>query len=144
MGTGCGAAIEGIRLSPAIALDDDEMTSASSPNAKNRPLVGAVLEKALSRSMRDVRIHCVNKTDRTSEDDRIHHVGGINVDGSRWKLSEDEAIAAIKDGRWTFWATSNKWNVRVVIAKNGQSREFLKTEADGSQPDGLLALPECP
>jgi hypothetical protein len=31
-----------------------------------------------------------------------------------------------------------------VIAKNGQSREFLKTEMDADQPDTLLALPECP
>ena len=94
--------------------------------------------------MREVRIHCINKTDRTSADDRIHHVGGINADGSRWKMSEDEAIAAIKDGRWTFWTTCNGRNARVVIAKHGQSREFLKTEMDADQPDTLLALPECP
>jgi hypothetical protein len=120
------------------------MSSASSTNAENGPVFGAAVEKALSRSMRDVRIHCVNKTDRMSEDDRVHRVGGINTDGSRWQLSEDEAIAAIKDGRWTFWTTCNEGNVRVMIAKNGQSREFLRTEMDGDQPDGLLALPECP
>jgi Protein of unknown function (DUF3892) len=102
------------------------------------------LEETLSRSMREVRIHCINKTDRTSADDRIHHIGGINANGSRWKMSEDEAIAAIKDRRWTFWTTCNGRNARVVIAKNGQSREFLKTEMDADQPDSLLALPECP
>jgi Protein of unknown function (DUF3892) len=120
------------------------MTSASSAKMKNRPLLGAVAEETPSPSMRDVRIHCVNRTDRMSEDDRIHYVGGVNADGSRWKLSEDEAIAAIKDGRWTFCTICNGRTVRVVVAKNGQSREFLRTETDGTQPDGLLALPECP
>jgi hypothetical protein len=104
----------------------------------------AVLEEALARSMREVRIYCINKTDRTGEDDRIHHVGGINPDGSRWKMSEDEAIAGIKDGRWTFWVTCSGQNARVVIAKSSQGREFLKTEGDGDQPDSLLPLPECP
>jgi hypothetical protein len=94
--------------------------------------------------VREVRIHCVSRIDRTGADDRIHHVGGINADGSRWKLSEDEAIAAIKDGRWTFSATCNSGKARVEIARIGSSREFLKTEMDEIQPDGLLALPECP
>jgi Protein of unknown function (DUF3892) len=83
----------------------------------------------------------VNRTDPTSADDRIHHVGGINADGSRWKLSEDEAIAAIKDGRWMFSATCNGRKVRVVIAKDGQSREFLRTEMDELTRLRLLTPP---
>jgi hypothetical protein len=33
--------------------------------------------------------------------------------------------------------------VKVIIATR-LGREYLKTEADGEQPDNLLALPECP
>jgi hypothetical protein len=91
----------------------------------------------------DVQIRCVNRTGRTSADDRIHHVGGINADGSRWKLTEDQAIAGIKDGRRRFWTSGDGKRIWVVIAKYGEGREFLKTETDGVQPDKLLALPEC-
>lgn len=48
-----------------------------------------------------VRISCVNKSDRTNPHERINNVGGVNGDGSRWKLSEDAAIAGIKAGKWT-------------------------------------------
>jgi hypothetical protein len=92
----------------------------------------------------DVQIHCVNKTGRTSADDRIHHVGGLNADGSQWRLTEEQAIAGTKQGRWRFWTDRRGEKAWVMIAKNGEGREYLKTEMDGVHPDSLLALRECP
>jgi hypothetical protein len=92
----------------------------------------------------DIHIRCVNKTGRTSADDRIHHIGGLNADGSRWRMTEDQAIAGIREGRWRFWTGGGDKKVWIVIAENGEGREYLKTESDGVQPDNLLALPECP
>jgi Protein of unknown function (DUF3892) len=94
--------------------------------------------------MADIQIQCINKTDRTSPHERIHSVGGLNTDGSRWKLSEDKAIAGIKSGQWRFWTTGGGKSVWVIIAKTAQGDEYLKTEADGIHPNNLLALPECP
>lgn len=94
--------------------------------------------------MADIQIQCINKTDRTSPHERIHSIGGLNPDGSRWKLSEDKAIEGIKDGTWRFWTSGGGKSVWVVIAKTAQGHEYLKTEPDGVQPDNLLALPECP
>jgi len=31
-----------------------------------------------------------------------------------------------------------------VIVASGLGRKYLKTTADGEQPDNLLALPDCP
>ncbi len=92
----------------------------------------------------NVQIHCINKSDRTNVHERIQSVGGINADGTRWKLTEDEAIAGIKADKWKFWTTGGGKSVWVIIAKTAQRHEYLKTEPDGVVPDNLLALPECP
>lgn len=92
----------------------------------------------------EVRIQCINKTDRTNAHERIRSVGGVNPDGSRWKLSEDEAIQGIKTQKWTFHVERPVGHrVRVIVARSAAGHEYLKTEADGEQPNNLLALPEC-
>jgi hypothetical protein len=91
-----------------------------------------------------VRVGCINKTNRTSAHERIHNIGGVNPNGTRWKLSEPDAITGLKDGRWQFYVERPTGHTaRVVIAKR-VGHEYLKTDADGEQPDNLLALPECP
>ncbi len=50
----------------------------------------------------------------------------------------------IENGKWTFFVRRNSQSVRVVVAVSRYGNKYLKTEADGEQPNNLLSLPECP
>jgi len=92
-----------------------------------------------------VQVMCIVKRDRTSAHERIRAIGGINPDRTRWKLTESAAIAGIKNGKYRFFVERPVGHrVNVIIAKTSAGHEYLKTEADGEQPNNLLALPECP
>jgi hypothetical protein len=92
----------------------------------------------------DVEIKCINKTDRTDPHERISDVGGVNADGTRWKMAEDRAIAGVENGTWRFWTQGGGKSVWVIVAISAAGHKYLKTEADGVHPNNLLALPECP
>ena len=92
----------------------------------------------------DLEVKCINKSDRQNHWERITHIGGTNSDGSRWKLTEADAIAGIDSGKYSFHVGTGIHRVEVVIAKSARGHRYLKTKPDGEQPNNLLALPECP
>ncbi|MGD9538438.1 MAG: DUF3892 domain-containing protein [Alphaproteobacteria bacterium] len=82
--------------------------------------------------------------DEADDDRRIATLGGSSgrQSGGRWKLTLDDAIDGIEAGRWAFWTNRGGRPANVVVAtRNG--RKYLKTEADGVEPDSLLRLPRC-
>jgi hypothetical protein len=89
-------------------------------------------------------IKCINKTDRYDPHERISAVGGVNADGTRWRLSQDQVIAAIEKRESGFFVRVQGHEVDVVVAVSRYGHKYIKTEADGEQPNNLLSLPECP
>lgn len=91
-----------------------------------------------------VEISCIRKSDRTNPHERITHVGGLNENHTRWKLTQSEAIAGIETGKWRFFVRKAGQQVAVVVAVSRYGNKYLKTVADGEQPNNLLSLPQCP
>jgi hypothetical protein len=83
------------------------------------------------------QVTCINKRDRTSAHERIRNIGGMD-----WKMSQTDAIAAIEAGKYSYYVSAGGSIVDVVVATKNDNK-YLKTTADGEQPDNLLSLPEC-
>jgi len=95
-----------------------------------------------------LRIKCIVRTGRPEAHERIQSVGGTidgSADGRRWKHFETYSILCIKTRTYAYYIVNNEGQeVDVVIATSPGGQEYLKTTADGEQPDGLLSLPDCP
>jgi hypothetical protein len=91
-----------------------------------------------------IQIQCVNKTDRYNPHERISHVGGVNADQDSLEVDPGTGVDGTESGQWRFYVSVGGHSVWVVVATSRFGNKYLKTEADGEQPDNLLSLPECP
>ncbi len=91
----------------------------------------------------DLKIDCINKTDRYNPHERILYVGGVNPGAStRWKITQQQAIDYIESREHTFYTMVNGNRANVIVAINNGNK-YIKTVNDGDQPNNLLSLPEC-
>jgi hypothetical protein len=92
----------------------------------------------------DVQIQCINKPDRNNHYERIQNIGGGHPN-ARWQMSEDEGIAHIKSGTYTFYTMVNSIRANVRVAHHALlGREYPTTHPDDYRSKNLLYLPECP
>jgi len=87
------------------------------------------------------RVSCATRR-RIGRLTAIASIGGVNGDGSRWVLSRDAAIAAIKAGT-RFYVEADGRRTDVVLARRF-GRQYLKTRGDSLRRNNLLRLPQCP
>lgn len=84
-----------------------------------------------------VKVSYANK----SNDGSLHSIGGDDSWGGAWGLTIAEAVLLIKSGEWLFFVERPSGDpVRIEVASR-QGREFIKTVADGDNPNNLLELP---
>lgn len=79
--------------------------------------------------------------DGSDADQRIDAIGGTG--GGGWRMLIDEAIRRTESGELQFWTNGGGRTADVIVAKRSNGRKYLKTTADGIEPNNLLALPTC-
>jgi hypothetical protein len=99
------------------------------------------MERATTMAFRH-EIKCVNKTDRFNPHERITAIGGVSS-GAPWKITQEHAIASIEKGVNQFYVRAGGQDVDVVVGVSRFGNKYLKTTADGDQPNNLLSLYEC-
>jgi hypothetical protein len=76
------------------------------------------------------------------EGGRISAIGGVDAFGEPWRMSEEEAMAAIRTNTRGFYVERPAGDRVEVVISSREGREYLKTVADGDRPNNLLELPE--
>lgn len=88
-------------------------------------------------------VTCITKPDRDDRYSRIKAVGGGGSILGGWKLSLDDAIKRIEDGRLELYTKVDGHRQNIVVVSPLAGLKYLRTEPDGDTPDNLLKLPEC-
>jgi len=86
----------------------------------------------------------IDRNDRLNPHERIVAIGGSNPDRSVWKLSQKEAIEAIKSNKYVFFVKRDGRELNLVVAQSHIGYDFIKTETDSAIPVSLLGLPAPP
>jgi hypothetical protein len=82
-------------------------------------------------------------TEGVDRETRIAKIGGTNAVGVNWRLTQQEAVSAIEEGRWVFFVLQRTGQgLEVVVETSSSGRKYLSTGQDHDR-DPLLGLPNC-
>ena len=87
--------------------------------------------------MADVQVRCINKIPRNDPYEGITHLGGEG-----WKWTRADVITSIENKTNTFYTLVNGKRANVGVV-NGPNGKYVRTHADNTYNDNLLALMEC-
>lgn len=90
-----------------------------------------------------VEVMCITKPIR-DEHHRIKGIGGLNGDGSRWWMTQEEAIQMVETGRFFFHVRDGDTRIKIETDVTDRGTKFIRTMPDGIPTNDLDALPECP
>lgn len=89
------------------------------------------------------QVSCITKrSGHYNPHEQIQSIGGVSG-GFRWSDTESVAISNVKRDLSSYYVRVGGHTVWLIVAVHA-GREYLKTQADGYEPNNLLSLPECP
>ena len=93
---------------------------------------------------RYLRIRHVVKSDRTGAHELISAVCGLNLDGTHWTLTQEEAVSQIEDRTSVFYIEGPRGKrFEVIVAMDLRANKYLRAAANYIPCEELLFLPPC-
>lgn len=92
--------------------------------------------------MAEYEVTCINKSHHEIRHEYITHIG--NTAGA-WKITRENAVSMIDSKTHAFYTVDARTAKRAyvgVVREHGKA-PYLRTHADGSWNDNLLAQREC-
>lgn len=90
--------------------------------------------------MAQYQVVCITKRGgHSNPHERITHLG---VASRTTPYTQEQVINWIETGTHSFFVSRPAGSAWVIVA-NRNGRKYLKTQADGDEPNNLLSLPEC-
>jgi Protein of unknown function (DUF3892) len=88
--------------------------------------------------MTDIQVKC----HRPDDQDKDRRLEGLGAPG--WYKDIDTLIREIEAGTNRYWTTTpQQQSVWIEVKQRPNGRKYLKTTADGVEPNNLLALSKC-
>ncbi len=88
------------------------------------------------------RVVCITKRGgHYNPHERISDVGIATAQGTQ-RYPQEQVISWLDNRVHSFYVMRGGQSVEVIVAAH-RERKYLTTQADGIEPNNLLALPEC-